>query len=389
MILDKTGEATINEGGDTATYTLTITNTSTVDAVTVTSLTTISSATCSPRPNPPFSARHRRPLDLAGRHLNATAARPPTMTITPSRPRRGPLNIEKTVDANGDANFNDLEQLPVGVAAADYQYVLTNTSPAGAQDPLSVDSLIDDRGTPETGDDIALVLAGVLQTGVTLDKGVNNGDELLDFGETWTYTVEDVDLSSLAYADALTNTATVVATDDEDTEATDSDTATVERPLPQQVQVTGYKWNDSNANGMWNYDFGDPPSGEVGLADWTIFVDGDADGELDWIDADGMNGVWDQGEGEQWTLTGAVGLYSMTVDTTRSLRARTRSASWSKPAGSRPSTAACSSPSRRTAATAWTDIERQSGKSARLGAAGIRGPLQLRQRRVQSGAHHR
>ena len=220
------------------------------------------------------------------------------------------IHVAKTVDADGDGTFQDLEQLLGGDTLADYRYVLTNTSPAGDVDPLQIDALIDDRGTADGLDDIALVIAGVLQPGVTLDKGVGNGDDLLDANETWTYTLQNVDLSSLGFGASLTNTARVEATDDEGNATSASDTATVERPAPPPSTVSGTKWNDIDRDGLRDPD-------EPGLEGWIIFVDSDAagiPGELDWTDTVVVNGVWDPGEGEQWTKTGVDGLYVLEID---------------------------------------------------------------------------
>ena len=139
------------------------------------------------------------------------------------------INIEKTVDANQDGTFNESELVEGGLRNVDYQYVVTNTSLAGDEDPLSIISLVDDRGTAtDTSDDITLVSAGVLQSGVALVKSTETGDDtddLLETGETWTYTLQDV---ALDLTGNHTNTVVVAAVDDEGTAATDSDTATIE-----------------------------------------------------------------------------------------------------------------------------------------------------------------
>ncbi|HZM78927.1 MAG TPA: hypothetical protein VFC19_24630, partial [Candidatus Limnocylindrales bacterium] len=69
-----------------------------------------------------------------------------------------------------------------------YSYAVTNSSPQAAIDPLTVNSLIDDNGTPSnTGDDVSLVIGGVVQSGVTLVKTGGDQDNLLEAGEIWTY----------------------------------------------------------------------------------------------------------------------------------------------------------------------------------------------------------
>ena len=66
--------------------------------------------------------------------------------------------------------------------------------------------------------------------------------------------------------------------------------------------IHGFKFEDIDANGL--YDGTDTP-----MADVTIFIDENANGVLDWTDAGGMNGVWDEGEGERWTLTDSNGKF--------------------------------------------------------------------------------
>ncbi len=66
-------------------------------------------------------------------------------------------------------------------------------------------------------------------------------------------------------------------------------------------EISGTKWDDLNINGIRE-------DGEPGIEDWTVFLDADDDGELDWTDAND-NAVWDAGEGERWTLTDADGAY--------------------------------------------------------------------------------
>ena len=96
-------------------------------------------------------------------------------------------------------NFSESESVNEGSATtADYNYVLTNTSTAGADDPLTITSLVDDRGTVDTSDDIN-VLSGTL-------TGDTNTDGILDVGETWTYTVTGVDIPAGTSASAMTTT---------------------------------------------------------------------------------------------------------------------------------------------------------------------------------------
>ena len=68
--------------------------------------------------------------------------------------------------------------------------------------------------------------------------------------------------------------------------------------------ISGTKYEDSDGDGS--------ASGESGLGGWTIFIDTNDDGFLDWTDAGSLNGEWDPGEGERWTLTASDGTWSMT-----------------------------------------------------------------------------
>ena len=81
----------------------------------------------------------------------------------------------------------------------------------------------------------------------------------------------------------------------------------------------GYK-NGSTIEGTIFYDINHdsvyepqlPGTPETGLTNITVWLDTDDDGTLDWTD-DNTNGVWDAGEGEQWTVTGANGDYKFFV----------------------------------------------------------------------------
>ena len=74
----------------------------------------------------------------------------------------------------------------------------------------------------------------------------------------------------------------------------------------QPIDISGLKFYDHDGDGVKDGTDDEP------LAGWTIFLDDDADGVLDWTDAGGFNGVWDEGEGERWTVTLGDGTYSFT-----------------------------------------------------------------------------
>ena len=141
------------------------------------------------------------------------------------------ITIEKTVDADGDgdvltgAGFNESEAVGAngfGDQTVTYRYALTNTSDAST-DPLTITSLSDDNGTPgNLLDDVNLLTAA----GVTLDRIGGDADTLLESGETWVYTYSKTVPEGNA-GDEHVNTVTIMASDDEDRVASDTDTATV------------------------------------------------------------------------------------------------------------------------------------------------------------------
>ena len=69
------------------------------------------------------------------------------------------------------------------------------------------------------------------------------------------------------------------------------------------VPISGTAYHDLNRNGTLD-------AGELVLVDGTVFLDQDADGQLDWTDsATDPNDLWDAGEGERWVLSDADGHY--------------------------------------------------------------------------------
>jgi subtilisin-like proprotein convertase family protein len=87
-------------------------------------------------------------------------------------------------------------------------------------------------------------------------------------------------------------------------------------------------FDDKDPNGIWTLRIRDTRPADVGqlnsvalnirsgqeepgLAGWKVFLDQNNDNTLQWSDAN-HNGIWDPGEGEQWTTTDASGHYSFT-----------------------------------------------------------------------------
>jgi hypothetical protein len=152
----------------------------------------------------------------------------------PFTPEGAPsIDIQKTVDSDsdGDAIFHESESVAEGSAAtADYRYVLTNTSPNAATDPLSNITVVDNRGTADTSDDLHLMTNGVINAAIaSIVYSGGDSDNLLELGETWTITANNVTIPAGDGGTSLVNTATVNGADNEGVAVTDSDTATVVR----------------------------------------------------------------------------------------------------------------------------------------------------------------
>lgn len=81
-------------------------------------------------------------------------------------------------------------------------------------------------------------------------------------------------------------------------------------------------WIDTDGDGVKD-------SGEVGIDAITVWLDTDNDGIVDWTDTN-ANGVWDSGEGEQWTQTDADGYYVFTgiANGTYNLKVLTSDGDW-------------------------------------------------------------
>ena len=92
----------------------------------------------------------------------ATATATATVTYADVAPAIG---VVKT------ASPTSVSEGGVGNQAVTYTYAVTNTSPAGTDDPLSGVTLADTDGTP------------------TFVGGDTNNDDVLEAGETWTYTL--------------------------------------------------------------------------------------------------------------------------------------------------------------------------------------------------------
>src|SRR5262249_55900185 len=160
------------------------------------------------------------------------------LTITDTPPA---INITKVADSAVVA-------VPGQVT---YSYEVTNTSPAGPLDPLTITSLIDDNGTPCTAPNVPVNCAADDFTPIPVDSqpdGFNDGDTdkdgLLDFDETWLFT-KTVQITTGSDGQIITNTVRVTANDDDppnptlpNFEAEAKDDATVRLRLTKPNVVT-------------------------------------------------------------------------------------------------------------------------------------------------------
>ncbi len=218
----KDGEATINEGGDTATYSIEITNNSvSTDPVTVTSLTddqfgdllpeaeTANGGPITLNPGDSFSFSFDRDLtlDVGETHTNVVtvvAADDEGTTATDNDDHTvGAVDVAPAVSIvkDGEATINE------GGDTATYSIEITNNSVS--TDPVTVTSLTDDQ------------FGDLLPEAET----ANGGPITLNPGESFSFSF-DRDLT-LDVGETHTNVATVVAADDEGTTATDNDDHTV------------------------------------------------------------------------------------------------------------------------------------------------------------------
>ena len=234
LIVDKTGPASIEANVDMGvTYTVTITTTSDIiDPLTITSIDDDVSGNLlaiavaqnggspiildtDPSTATPdsftFTFTDTLNLDIDEEHTNvvtvigeddeeseATDDDDHTVTGEDQLPE---INLVKQVDPDS------VREGGVGGDQVTYTYTLTNTSPSGIFDPLSDVTLTDTDGTPVfvSGDD---------------------GDDLLEVGEIWVYTLTITPPPQNA-GTTHTNTAEVTGKDDEDNTASDEDTATI------------------------------------------------------------------------------------------------------------------------------------------------------------------
>jgi hypothetical protein len=308
ITIDKTGVLEVDEGGADVVFTFVITNTSTVDAVTLTSidddkllsLLAIAEAknggpiTLQPGESIDFEAPAFLVLLNAGGTFDNTvtvigqdddgntADAVDTHTIT-ARGIPGDIALVKTVDADGDGVFHDSEMVQAFGDSVTYKYEVTNASLFPLVDPLTIDDLTDDQGQFAGFD---LMLNGALQAGVTLVKTGGDQDALLEKDETWTFTkTVNVNLNP---GDNLINTATVTGADDEGSPVSDTDTAEVlAAVVGPGVRTPGF-WGNLGLD-FWDGDASIPKTGpNFPGHDLLYAVDSNNDGVINNLDEKGL-----------------------------------------------------------------------------------------------------
>ncbi|MDV6342373.1 DUF11 domain-containing protein [Nitrosomonas sp. Is24] len=260
ITIDKSGPATISEGGANVIYNFTITADATnasTDPVTITSLSdnTFSAADNTAlfaaalakyqETNPSATAIVLNPgeslsfsfdptgnlvLDAGEEHTNTVTvegkdddAGTPTISDTDDHTVTAldilpEISVIKTVDVNGDGNastgtgFNDSESVSEGIdnKAVTYRYAVTSHN----AEALSLDSLSDDK------------LGDILDLGTLLVGSDTNSNGMLDQDETWVYTLATT-IAAGNVDSPLINEVTAEASDDDDNSDTETDTAKV------------------------------------------------------------------------------------------------------------------------------------------------------------------
>ena len=261
----KTGSATVNEGGDTANYTFTITNESVVtDTITITSLvddrfgSLLAEAVTANGGNAivlvsgasfTFSIARSLMLNAGQTHVNVVR-----VTGVDDEGTSDTGDDDHTVTARDVAPI--ITVVKTGPLTANvgstviYTYLVTNNSPASTDSELFFVSLSDTDGMP------------------VYSSGDTDNDGALDFGETWAYTLSATMLTGTTH----TNTVTARGQDDEGTLDTDIDDHT----LDLTFTLHGVKVQDHDGAGFGADD-------TVPNASFTInvYADNNTDGDYD------------------------------------------------------------------------------------------------------------
>ncbi|MDA1052575.1 MAG: Rib/alpha-like domain-containing protein [Planctomycetota bacterium] len=189
-----------------------------------------------------------------------------------------------TVSISGPDPTNEGDS---GIKSFDFMVTLSN--PVDVAVSLQLNTT-DGTATTANNDYSALSESITFQPGESLSQTKKvqvNGDTAFEPDETFTVSVTSLNANS---RDVSLGTSTANATihnDDRD---------------PNLGEIRGLKWWDKTPDGVYD------PQTEPGLGGWTIYIDANKNSSLDWTDGN-SNGVWDEDEGEQWTVTGSDGTY--------------------------------------------------------------------------------
>jgi hypothetical protein len=135
------------------------------------------------------------------------------------------ITIVKDVDANGDGVFNDSEGMVEGTHDVTYQFTITADASNASTDPVTITAVSDDR----FGNLLAEAEADWAAQG-------NTGPIVLDPGESFTFDyTTSLTLVDGGPDDPHINVVTVTGEDDEGTQATDMDDATINVVRPGVV----------------------------------------------------------------------------------------------------------------------------------------------------------
>lgn len=198
----------------------------------------------------------------------------------------------KWEDADGDGVWDDGESGLAGVSISYEVYVWVGNNNTGDWELI-------DSGVTVTGTD------GYYEFGIQ-PVGKNNNTEyqvkLTEVvGEDWINTYDGD-----GTADKTTTfTFTQKQLTDGDIFGAFGATETMNFANFELFDISGYKYIDTDGSGSLE---DDETSGVVGV---RIYIDDNGEAGFQWVDGN-ENGVWDAGEGDRWTVTGAGGAWSFT-----------------------------------------------------------------------------
>ncbi|MFG0251130.1 MAG: SdrD B-like domain-containing protein, partial [Phycisphaeraceae bacterium JB051] len=230
-----------------------------------------------------------------------------------------PLWVNAFVDINGNGLLDEDEpytstqtsyaDISAGLENIDLTFGVPHNATIGDQvwHDLDADGIQDDdepamaNVTVNLLDEQNAIIATTLTDadGQYLFTDLGPGDYAVEFvaPEGYLLTVDHMGVDTALDSDADRTTG-ITPTITLDGQASHTD---VDAGFYQPVSISGITYLDINQNDQ--YDEGDQL-----LADTTVYLDANNNGQLDWADAND-NDIWDEGEGEQWALTDSLGVY--------------------------------------------------------------------------------